>query len=79
MNDAQKALRDKLIQYIIHRAKEPVTWVQLLTVIGTITGITIRPELTKELATIGVSIAGAIGVLLPTPLSEQEKPKDPEA
>lgn len=49
-------------EYIAERLKEPSTW-RGLVLIATACGVPIAPELGEAIITIGLALAGGIGVL----------------
>lgn len=63
--------RNKLIQYLINRAKEKSTWIGLITFLGAL-GIGISPELAQSIVPAGIAIAGVISVLLPADLKKDK-------
>lgn len=79
MNTAQKTLMEKALQYLVNRLKEPVTWIQLLTALGTIVGINMKPEMMEIIATVGVAVAGGVGVAMPSPTADPAAPTEPAA
>lgn len=51
-------------QYILDRAKEPSTWrgaILLLTALG----VPVAPELAEAIVSVGLALAGLIGVVTP--------------
>ncbi len=51
-------------QYILDRAKEPSTWrgaILLLTALG----VPVAPELANAIVSVGLALAGLIGVVTP--------------
>jgi hypothetical protein len=50
--------------YILARAKEPSSWRGLFLILTAI-GVPIAPEMANAIITIGLGIAGAIGVATP--------------
>jgi hypothetical protein len=50
--------------YILARAKEPSSWRGLFLILTAI-GVPIAPEMANAIITIGLGIAGAIGVAAP--------------
>ena len=50
--------------YILARAKEPSTWRGLFLLLTAI-GVPVAPEMANAIITIGLGIAGAIGVAAP--------------
>lgn len=53
---------NKIIDYIIERGKEPSTY-RGLTVLLTVFGVTLSPELTSAIITTGASIFALIDIL----------------
>jgi hypothetical protein len=50
--------------YVVNRAKEASTWrgvVMLLTAVG----LKITPEMADAIISVGIAVAGAVGMLLP--------------
>lgn len=55
---------DMLKLYVVNRAKEASTWrgvVMLLTAVG----LKITPEMADAIISVGIAVAGAVGMLLP--------------
>ena len=55
---------DMLKLYVVNRAKEASTWrgvVMLLTALG----LNISPEMADAIISVGIAVAGAVGMLLP--------------
>ena len=55
---------DMLKVYVINRAKEASTWrgiVMLLTAVG----LKITPEMADAIISVGIAVAGLLGMLLP--------------
>lgn len=55
---------DMLKLYVVNRAKEASTWrgvVMLLTALG----LNISPEMADAIISVGIAVAGAVGVLFP--------------
>lgn len=55
---------DMLKLYVVNRAKEASTWrgvVMLLTAVG----LKITPEMADAIISVGIAVAGLIGMLLP--------------
>lgn len=50
--------------YILARAKEPSSWRGLFLILTAI-GVPVAPEMANAIITIGLGIAGAIGVVAP--------------
>ncbi len=50
--------------YILARAKEPSSWRGLFLILTAI-GVPVAPEMANAIVTIGLGIAGAIGVAAP--------------
>lgn len=50
--------------YILARAKEPSSWRGLFLILTAI-GVPVAPEMANAIITIGLGIAGAIGVAVP--------------
>lgn len=50
--------------YIIARAKEPSTWRGLFLLLTAI-GVPVAPEMANAIITIGLALAGAVGVASP--------------
>jgi hypothetical protein len=50
--------------YILARAKEPSSWRGLFLILTAI-GVPVAPEMANAIITIGLGIAGAIGVAAP--------------
>ena len=48
-------------KWLVARAKEPSTWAGIFAFL-TAVGITVRPELKDALITLGIALAGVIGV-----------------
>lgn len=51
-------------QYLLERAKEPSTWrgaILLLTALG----VPVAPELANAIVSVGLAVAGLIGVVTP--------------
>jgi len=53
-----------MIDYIIARAKEPSTWRGLFLLLTAI-GVPVAPEMANAIITIGLGLAGAVGVATP--------------
>jgi len=51
-------------EYILARAKEPSSWRGLFLILTAI-GVPVAPEMANAIITIGLGIAGAIGVAAP--------------
>lgn len=51
-------------QYILDRAKEPSTWRGLILLL-TAAGVPLAPELQSAIISVGLAIAGLIGVATP--------------
>lgn len=49
-------------QYIIDRAKEPSTWRGILLFLTAI-GVPVAPELANNIVTVGLGLAGIIGMV----------------
>lgn len=50
--------------YVVNRAKEASTWrgvIMLLTAVG----LKITPEMADAIISVGISVAGLVGILLP--------------
>ena len=50
--------------YVVNRAKEASTWrgvIMLLTAVG----LNISPEMADAIISVGIAVAGAVGMLLP--------------
>jgi hypothetical protein len=55
---------DMLKLYVVNRAKEASTWrgvIMLLTAVG----LKITPEMADAIISVGISVAGLVGILLP--------------
>ena len=55
---------DMLKLYVVNRAKEASTWrgvIMLLTAVG----MKITPEMADAIISVGIAVAGAVGVLFP--------------
>ena len=55
---------DMLKLYVVNRAKEASTWrgvVMLLTAVG----LNISPEMADAIISVGIAVAGLVGILLP--------------
>lgn len=55
---------DMLKLYVVNRAKEASTWrgvIMLLTAVG----LKITPEMADAIISVGIAVAGLIGMLLP--------------
>ena len=55
---------DMLKLYVVNRAKEASTWrgvIMLLTAIG----LKITPEMADAIISVGIAVAGLVGMLLP--------------
>lgn len=52
------------MQYLINRLKEASTW-RGLAMLATAFGLRVAPELQEAVITVGVSVAGLIGVVFP--------------
>lgn len=52
------------MKYAIDRAKEPSTWRGLLFVL-TAVGITVSPDQQEAIVSVGMALAGLVGVFLP--------------
>ena len=55
---------DMLKLYIVNRAKEASTWrgvIMLLTAVG----LKITPEMADAIISVGIAVAGLVGMLLP--------------
>ena len=55
---------DMLKVYVVNRAKEASTWrgvVMLLTAVG----LKITPEMADAIISVGIAVAGLVGILLP--------------
>lgn len=52
------------MKYLLARLKEPTTW-RGLTLLATSLGVTISPEQSAGLISVGLAIAGAIGAFVP--------------
>ena len=55
---------DMLKLYVVNRAKEASTWrgvIMLLTAVG----LNISPEMADAIISVGIAVAGAVGVLFP--------------
>ena len=55
---------DMLKLYVVNRAKEASTWrgvIMLLTAVG----LKITPEMTDAIISVGIAVAGLLGMLLP--------------
>lgn len=55
---------DMLKLYVVNRAKEASTWrgvVMLLTAVG----LKITPEMADAIISVGIAVAGLVGILLP--------------
>lgn len=55
---------DMLKLYVVNRAKEASTWrgvIMLLTAVG----LKITPEMADAIISVGIAVAGAVGVLFP--------------
>ena len=53
-----------LKQYVVNRAKEASTWrgvIMLLTAVG----LKITPEMADAIISVGIAVAGLVGMLLP--------------
>jgi hypothetical protein len=50
--------------YILARAKEPSSWRGLFLILTAI-GVPVAPEMANAIITIGLGVAGAIGVVAP--------------
>jgi len=50
-------------KFIKERLSEKSTWLTLATLIGTVGGIQVSPELSEGIATAGLSILTLIGIL----------------
>lgn len=51
-------------QYLIERAKEPSTWRGLILILTAI-GVPVAPDLGEAIVSVGLAIAGLIGVATP--------------
>lgn len=51
-------------QYILNRAKEPSTWRGLILVL-TALGVPVAPEMANAIVSVGLALAGLIGVVTP--------------
>lgn len=54
----------KMKDYIINRAKEPSTWRGLILVL-TAVGVPIAPAMAEAIVSVGLAVAGLIGVVTP--------------
>lgn len=55
---------DMLKLYVVNRAKEASTWrgvIMLLTAVG----LNISPEMADAIISVGIAVAGLVGMLLP--------------
>ena len=55
---------DMLKLYVVNRAKDASTWrgvVMLLTAVG----LKITPEMANAIISVGIAVAGLVGILLP--------------
>lgn len=55
---------DMLKLYVVNRAKEASTWrgvIMLLTAVG----LKITPEMADAIISVGIAVAGLVGILLP--------------
>ena len=55
---------DMLKLYVVNRAKEASTWrgvIMLLTAVG----LNISPEMADAIISVGIAVAGLVGILLP--------------
>lgn len=50
-----------MLKFILDRAKEKTTWLGLIAIL-TAAGVAISPEQVEAIATLGLAIAGAVGV-----------------
>jgi hypothetical protein len=55
-------LRSNQVQWIINRLHEPSSWRGLIW-LATAVGISISPEVAAQVVTVGMSVAGLIGLL----------------
>lgn len=51
-----------ILNWLKERMSEKSTWLEVLTFLSTVFGMSIKPEIAIEIATIGVAIASLIGV-----------------
>jgi hypothetical protein len=51
-------------QYILDRAKEPSTWRGLILLLTAI-GVPVAPEMANAIVTIGLGVAGLVGIASP--------------
>jgi len=51
-------------QYILDRAKEPSTWRGLILLLTAI-GVPVAPALAESIVSVGLAIAGLVGVVSP--------------
>lgn len=51
-------------QYLIERAKEPSTWRGLVLIL-TALGVPLAPEMQSAIVSVGLAVAGLIGVATP--------------
>lgn len=62
------------MNWILKRAREPSTW-RGLTWILTVAGISLHPDQIEAIATVGMAIAGLLGVFLPEGTKADALPK----
>jgi hypothetical protein len=52
------------MKYVLARLKEPTTW-RGLVLLATSLGVSLSPEQAKDIVSVGLAIAGAIGAFVP--------------
>lgn len=57
---------NKIVKYLTARLTEKSTWIGLIAAGAAATGLQLDPSQAQALALLGVAIAGAVAVFLPT-------------
>lgn len=53
-----------LLAWLLPRLRQPSTWAGIGTMLGSLLGVAIRPDLWAEITTAGTAIAGAVLVAI---------------
>lgn len=59
-----------MLNWLLDRIKEKSTWGSIFTLLITATGVVLSPELKEAIMTVGIAVAGLIGIIV------AEKPKE---
>lgn len=63
MTVPQKQTKTSVWRFLLARAQEPSSWRGAILVLSGVVGVTIEPALALQIVSVGVSVAGLIGIL----------------